>query len=400
MARWQFWRKSEDRSLKLPELYPSYGSFIGREYTTDPIGRQALALSDVWAAVKLLADTISTLPMEVYRDTPAGRQPVGADAIISRLLAAPAPGSTLPDLLASIVVSMALHGEAFIGKYSDPSGQVAQLGVIDPAAVSVRLHGRSILYSLALNDVTNGLRIDVGSEDVLHIKSSVTTPDGLRGLSPIATCRMALGVNAGLAASAKSFIQNGSRPSGILTVQGAQDEHSVQTISDQWNTKHGGGTSAGKVAVVSGDVSYTQLGLSAEDAQFVEQRALSTKEIARIFGLPAWSLGESSGDSLTYSNVQQEARALVMFSLRPLLTRIETAISSDPYLCPGGTRVRFSLDELLRADPAERAQFYTAALNAQTGWLTRDEVRELEGLEPDSDDTDVGADTTEDSDDA
>ena len=90
------------------------------------------------------------------------------------------------------------------------------------------------------------------------------------------------------------------------------------------------------------------------------------------------------GDSLTYANVTEEARAFAIHSLRPWLVRIERAFSNDPDLCPGGSYVQFDLDGLLRGDAKERAEFYTAALGDEKhpGWLRREEVRELEDLPP------------------
>jgi HK97 family phage portal protein len=373
-------RRAEDRALKTPELPTGLQIWSTPEITTDPQGRQALRVADVWGCVRLLADTISTLPVEVYRDLPTGRQEVGPDARISQLLARPAPGSTLPDLIGQIVLSMSLFGEAFVAKYVGGDGQISQLGVISPEVVSVRLNGGVMIYTVT--SVTQGV-VDVGPADLLHIKSSMTTADGLRGLSPIATCRMAVSGNAALAASSKAFVDAGSRPSGILKVAGAGSDYVVQQLSETWNAAHGGSANAGKVAVVSGDVAFQQLGLSSADAQFIESRELSTREICRIFNVPPWLIGGVvAGRTLVYSTTQEQAKSLVTYSLRPIIARIEAAISQDPTLCPGGTIVRFSLDELLRADPVSRAAFYTAALNPATGWLSRDEVRELEGLGP------------------
>ncbi len=89
-----------------------------------------------------------------------------------------------------------------------------------------------------------------------------------------------------------------------------------------------------------------------------------------------------TGDSLTYSNALEQNRSLVTHSLRPWLVRIERAITNDTDLCPGGTYVQFELDGLLRADAKTRAETYEKALNTETGWLRRDEVRELEDLPP------------------
>jgi HK97 family phage portal protein len=114
-----------------------------------------------------------------------------------------------------------------------------------------------------------------------------------------------------------------------------------------------------------------------------------------VFRVPAHLIDGDTGRSLTYANVTEQNRFFVLHSLRPWLTRIETAISMDPDLCPGNTYVRFDLDSLLRADAATRAQVYTAALNPQTGWLSRNEVRAMENLAPDSveapDDMEEGA---------
>jgi phage portal protein BeeE len=95
-------------------------------------------------------------------------------------------------------------------------------------------------------------------------------------------------------------------------------------------------------------------------------------------------IGGSTGDSLTYSNAEQQQLLFVTHSLRPWLVLIEQAISADPDLASQNQYVEFLLDGLLRADSATRADVYTKALNPQTGWMTRAEVRELENLEPES----------------
>ena len=115
---------------------------------------------------------------------------------------------------------------------------------------------------------------------------------------------------------------------------------------------------------------------------WLAQRELSAREVARIFRVPAWGIDAPTGDSLTYATALEQSRALTTYSLRPWASRVERAISNDPTLCPGGTYVQFDFDGLLRADAKTRADTYTQALNADTGWMRRDEVRELEDLPP------------------
>jgi HK97 family phage portal protein len=136
--------------------------------------------------------------------------------------------------------------------------------------------------------------------------------------------------------------------------------------------------------VLSGEATFTPIAFSPDDAQFLQQRELSAREVARIFRVPAWAIDAATGDSLTYSNVTQQSRALIDFALRPWLARIERAISTDPDLCPGGTYVQFELDALLRGDADSRSTVYQRALGDGThpAWLTVDEVRALEDLPP------------------
>jgi len=370
-------RDTEQRTLAAPKAPPSllapYTGSAQRQVSTQNV----LAIADAFACVRVLADSISTLPLKVYRRIPAGRVPAGEDARAVQLINRPAPGSTAVDLVSQIVTHLAIHGDAFVGKFRSDR-EIVQLGLLDPTQVQVALDGRRILYTIT----TAGRRSEHGPEDILHIKA--LSADGLRGMSPVTQCRTALGLNESLRESSRQFFDHGSRPSGILTTPTSAGTEQIQEVAASWSQRHGGVSNMHKVAVLAGDVSFTPISFSADDSQFLEQRELSTREVARIFRVPAWAIDGATGDSLTYSNVQEQARALVTYSLRPWMVRIERAITNDPDLCPGATYVQFELDGLLRADAASRAQIYTQALDSDTGWLRRDEVRELEDLPPES----------------
>src|SRR5215218_7862517 len=147
-----------------------------------------LAVADAFACVRVLADSISTLPLKVYRRTPAGRLPAGEDSRAVQLLNRPAPGSTSADLISQVITHLAVHGNCFIGKYRS-DGEIVQLGLLHPDSVQVELRGQRIVYTL------EG-RTEHGPDDVLHVKAM--SLDGLSGLSPVAQCRTALGLNENL----------------------------------------------------------------------------------------------------------------------------------------------------------------------------------------------------------
>ena len=132
--------------------------------------------------------------------------------------------------------------------------------------------------------------------------------------------------------------------------------------------------------MIENNVDFKPVTMPLQDAEFIQTRQLSTSEIARLFRIPPWMIGTSSGDSNTYANVESQSRAFVTSSLGPWLRLIEEAISADSDLHPDNTFSRFKVEGLLRADSAARAAFYTAGLNNETGWLTRAEVRDLENL--------------------
>jgi HK97 family phage portal protein len=364
----------EDRALPTlqpPSPWPTLTTTAPLDVTTANV----LRVSDAYACVRVLADGISTLPLHAYRRTEQGRVSAGDNARIVQLLKRPAPGSTGVDLISQIMVHVNVYGEAFVGKWR-ADAEIVQLALISPESIQVELCGRRILYML---DTVKG-RTEHGPDDILHIKGM--SLDGLRGLSPVAQCRVALGLSSSLQQSAKSFTEHGSAPSGVLSVSGSPD--AAERIQEKWHARHGGVENMHKVAVVSGDIKFTPVGFSADDSQFLQQRELSAREVARIFRVPAWVIDAPTGDSLTYANVAEQNRALATHSLRPWATRIERAISNDADLCPGGTYVQFDFDGLLRASSEQRAQSYTAALNPETGWMRRDEVRELEDLPPES----------------
>ena len=368
----------EDRALAAPAqpdglLAPLMSTGAPLNVTTSNV----LAVSDAYACVRLLADSISSLPLHVYRKTPAGRVRAGNDQRAVQLLGRPSPGSTGVDLISQIVVHLNVFGECLIGKYR-ADGEIVQLGLIHPDSVQVELRGQTVVYTLS----TARGQVEVGPSDVLHVKGM--SLDGLRGLSPVAQCRVALGLSSSLQASAKAFTEHGSRPSGVLTAPSGSAD-ALKRIQETWTARHAGAENQHRVAVVAGDVKFEPIAFSADDNQFLQQRELSAREVARAFRCPAWAIDAPTGDSLTYANVTEQNRALVTHSLRPWIVRIETAITNDTDLCPGGTYCQFELDGLLRSDAKSRAETYTLALNADTGWLRRDEVRELEDLPPEPD---------------
>jgi HK97 family phage portal protein len=365
----------EDRALTAANVPPVMLNATPSDSTVTP--GNALAVADVFACVRALSDAAASIPLIPYRRTAEGR--TRASGRLSVLLRQPAPATTQANLVGQAVAHLNLYGNCYVGKFRDAEGRVEQLALLHPDRVTPELRAGQPVYTV--ND-GRGRQSEHGTDDIIHIRGLST--DGLVGLSPVRQCRIALGLSQSLAEHAATFFENGARPTGVLKVPAGQQE-ALERVREAWTHRQAGTRNAHRIAVLSGDVEFTAITGPLDDLQFVEQRHLSTAEIARIFRIPPWVLGASSGDSMTYSNVEQQSLHFVTYSLRPWLVLIEQAISEDADLCAGNVYVEFLLDALLRADSKTRAEVFALALDADRGWMTRAEVRRLENLHPERD---------------
>jgi HK97 family phage portal protein len=177
--------RDEKRTLPPGDLTsPAFTSF-SRSGLLNVTTSNALRVADAYACVRVLADSVASLPLKVYRRTTQGRVPAGDQSRAVQLLERPAPGSTSADLVSQIVVHLNTHGNAFVGKFR-ADNEIVQLGLLDPTQVEVELRGQRIVYTLSRPEGIS----EHGPEDILHVKAM--SSDGLTGLSPVAQCRLAL----------------------------------------------------------------------------------------------------------------------------------------------------------------------------------------------------------------
>ena len=364
--------EDEQRSLtRAQQPWPIYGTVIWTDIGPD----DAMRISDVFACVRLLADTAASLPLVAYRHLADGDRERFSGRLTD-LLATPSPGNVTANLIGTAVAHLNLHGNCYIGKFRDSDGIVTQLAPLHPAGMTVELVRGAPRYTYVDQ---NGAQ-QLGTADVLHLKA--LSVDGVLGLSPVAQTRAALGLAQNLGKHADTFAANAGRPGGVLRVPGWRSAQGTapEDVRADWERMFVGTDNTGKLLILTGaeDVQYEQFALSMADAQFIEQRQLSSQEIARIFRVPPHLIGAPVSSSLTYSNAEQESLDFLKFSLGPTLRLISSAITSDPDLSPSTVFVEFDLLDLLRADSLTRAQVYQLGLAG--GWLTVDEIRQRENL--------------------
>lgn len=375
-----FWRRREEQRTLTFAGWP----ILPTDPRTTP--SSALANSDVYSCTRVLADAAASCPLIVYRRQGEGR--TRASGATADLLRAPAEGVTQAGFVSTLMAHLLLWGNAYAGKYRDGGGQVEQLLPLAPDRMQVERRRGRLVYTYT--DELGHMQ-ELGLDDLIHVKALST--DGLVGLSPIRQMRLALELNNATRDASTALFKNNARPSGILSFAGHANKDQIDSVKDQWTARHSGDR-AGGIAVVTGDLTFTAVGMPAADAQFIEARKLSATEIARAFRIPPWMIGAEGGDSMTYSNTESQALAFVVYSLQPWLRQIEQALSADRDLFSSNLYAEFLIDGLLRADSKTRAEVYAIALDPVKGWMRRDEVRRRENLEPEPQTTTPRAVTT------
>lgn len=369
-------RKSADvvhvLNLEDPAGWPAERSFAGVEVGE----RSVLALSAAWACVNLLAGTIASLPLMVYRRDASGNPVADKNHPLYRVLHdSPNADQTAMDFWEGGTAALELKGNLH-ARIDRSGGRVIALTPIFEPTVR-----RSADGSLRYSWTEGGKRYDETQENVFHVRGFGGSPLG--GLSTLSYGRQVFGLSGAINIAAQSTFANGMRPTIALKTDKwltkAQHDEMAKDIAE----RHAGAINAGRPFIAHGGMDIHALTINPEDAQMLESRAFSIEEIARLFGVPPHMIGHTEKSTSWGTGLEQQTLGFVQFSLRKRLKRIEQAIMKQlltPADRAAGVTVEFNLEGLLRGDSAGRAAFYQSGL--QNGWATINEVRAREGLPP------------------
>jgi len=355
---------------------------VFRAVTTS--GRQvnaadAMTLSTVWACTRLVAGTISSLPLMVYRDTGNDSRRVAKDHPLYGLLHdSPNADQSALDFWQFMNVSLELWGNAFARIERGARGKVIALTPIRPELVQARrMPDGSIRYRYP--DL--GQSIELSQDEMFHIRGFGGA--ALGGLSPLAFGRQSFGLALATDEAAAQVYKNGLRPSGVLTTKDNQTLKPQQREDIyKYVVEPLAGDNNGRPLVLEAGLGWQSIQISANDAQMIQSRQFSVEDCCRWFGVPPHMIGHTSGNTRLGSSIEQQTLGFLIFALRERLKRIEQAIVKQ-LLTPAERltiTVEFNFEGLLRADSAARAAFYAAMV--QNGIFTRNEVRRLENLPP------------------
>lgn len=367
-------------TLREPEWWRQSGfaatSISGQSVTPD----SALAVSAVYACVLILAESVASLPMSVYRRLPNGGKEVATEHRVHNLLhVAPNDEQTAFEATEYRMVCLGMRGNAYGALALNGRGDVMEIQPLRPQYMQL---DRDSAGRLVFDYQEPGATRVYAKDRMWYTRGFGT--DGVAGLSPIAVHREAIGYAMTLNEHGSRLFANGAQVGSTIEIPGEWSDTAFNNFKTDFNTQHGGRLNAGKPLILEGGAKFHSIGLSSVDAEFIASLKNAVAEVARIYRIPLHMLNEL--DKATFSNIEHQSLEFVTRTLLPWLKRIEDSANRDLFgpLERGKYFVKFNLDALLRGDIKSRYEAYQVAVggNNGPGWMSRNEVRLLEDMNP------------------
>jgi HK97 family phage portal protein len=326
----------------------------------------SLRLSAVYACVRLISDTISTLPYDQYIRRDGQRFAYSPkDSWIDR------PSTEMPrtTFWKQIIISLLLDGNAFV-LVTRSGNEIVDLTPLNPNQVRVeRRDGRKVFI---INNTQT-----VGTDQMLHL-TEMLMPGELRGVSRIMQAKESLGLGLALEEYAAQFFGNGAYAGGVLEFPDKLSPEQRKEIRDTWNAVHQGPKRAHRVGMLWGGGKFNPLTVDPTASQLVDQRKFAVEEIARIFRVPPFMLGVSENAAMAFASIEQQQLFFRQHTIQPYVEMLEDHFQM--LLENPATFIKFNMSSIVRADLSSRYSAYNVALLA--GFMSVNDVRRLEDLGP------------------
>lgn len=345
----------------------------------------ALQVSAVFGCVRLLSETIATLPVATYSKRGGVRREITSPGWLDYPNAEPG-GMGRIDILSQTVLSLLLDGNAFLAiRWQGPN--IVGLDVLDPSRITVHMvmvEGQRRKMFEAFDVDADGNEVALGwftPRDILHIPGMML-PGEYAGCSPISYARESIGLAVAAQKYGSKFFANGATPGAVVEVPGSMSEDGLARARDAWRVANAGVDNAHRVALLTEGAKFSKIAMSPDEAQFLQTRQFQVPEIARIFGVPPHLISDATNSTSWGSGLAEQNIAFSMFSLRPWLERIEAGFNRLLFAETADRMkfVKFNLDEIKRGAPKERMGLYQIGL--MNGIYSIDEVRSAEDLPP------------------
>lgn len=332
-----------------------------------------LGVTTSYACIRLLAQSVASSPLKHFTITEDGEEEQ-IKSELSKLIKSPFPNTTYYQWMSSMVTNLISQGNAYSLILRD-NGKPTELMFLASSSVSVyKTLDAELPFYYKISE--NGKSYDVYPEDMLHFRN--VTEDNIVGLSPLGLHRITFDAAASISDYNKTFMDNATNVSGIITTDKSLNKETVEEIRKNFGKKFGGANNAGRTPVLSNGLKYEQVKvISPLDADYIANRKMSKSDIAEIYGVP---LGMVTNTESKYSNAEQESLNFQQITLAPYFDMIDQEMSLKliPKYSSRNTYLRFAPDRFRLTTSKERSE--TISLLTNTGIMTPNEAREHYGL--------------------
>lgn len=331
----------------------------------------AMQLSAVWACVKLLAETVASLPLTVYKTSEDGRKAHETHALSILFSGKVNRYQTKVEFLETVLLNLVIHGNAYCVITRSGDRIVSLLPIMTAQVEPMMLDDGSMVYNY-MNDANVSV---FAAQNIWHLK---LMGSGTVGMSPLAYQRNSLGIAQAAEGAVTKIYRNGAKPSGVLSI----DRLLKPEQRDQIRANFGTLTTStdDRLMVLEAGMKFESVSLSPQDIELLASRKFQISEICRWYGVPSVMINDSNGTSVWGSGIEQVMQGFYKLTLRPLLEKIEASIMVNLLTPAERSRmeVAFDFDALLRADLKSRYESYR--LGITSGLMTPNEARAAEHL--------------------
>lgn len=346
--------------------------FSGSGVTVTP--ETAMNVSAVYAAVRILSETVASLPLKVY-ETRGEERRVANHPLNNLLGSSPNGEQTAMEMREFQMTCLGLRGNAYSQIVRNGAGNIVEINPLNAAFMAV---DRNAAGRLVFDYQETGNSRVYSDRDIWRVAGLST--NGVLGQSPIALAKESIGVSIATESHAARMFSNGAQTSMVLEFDKMLSPEQIENLRTQFAANYSGHKNAHKPMILESGMKASNIGMNADDSQFLQSRKFQISEIARWYRVPLHMLAEM--DNSTFSNIEHQAIEFVVHTIRPWLVRIEQSISRD-LLTPaerGRLYASHTVEGLLRGDTKSRYEAYGKAI--QDGWMNRNQARKLENMNP------------------
>ena len=363
-------RLFEQRAISFQTVFEAGDDLaFGNLSDTSIDSKTVFQVNAVYSAVSLIADTISTLPLDCFIRIDGQRR-----AFRPKPSWVEKPDIALPRVAFynSVIVSLLLDGNAFIRVFSNRAGEVVNLVVLNPRTVTIKRNGQGRLVF----DVEGEAR-PLSQEEMIFIPD-VLRPGTIRGVSRVEALKENFGLALALEKFASTFFGNGTNLSGVIETDSNLTKEQAENLRNSFDNAHRGWRRGHRTGILSGGAKFKTTQIDPESSQSIEARRFAVEDVARAFNIPANMLNIPG--TTTYASVEQNNIQFITHTLRPIVQKLEDAFSPLMNRYPGGETafIKWNLDGLARADIQARTSAYSTMI--QAGVMSINDVRRLEDM--------------------